>query len=36
VIVSFLIVALLKHLKENQSQFKQREKSKETNEIYER
>jgi uncharacterized membrane protein YoaT (DUF817 family) len=36
VIVSFLIVALLKHLKENQNQFKQREKSKETNEIYER
>jgi len=36
VIVSFLIVALLKHLKENQSQFKQRKKSKEKNEIYER
>lgn len=36
VIISFLIVALLKHLKENQNQFKQREKSKETNEIYER
>ncbi len=36
VIVSFLIVALLKHLKENQRSFKQKKKLKEKNKIYER